>query len=700
MEKKLTYPINESFLHGADYNPEQWNFADEVLDEDFKVMHKAGITSVSIGIFSWSLFEPIEGEFQFEWMDQLMDRLADENIKAFLSTPSGSKPMWLSEKYPEIRRVTKESLRENSGLRHNHCLSSTVYRKKVAVINEQLAKRYKNHPALALWHLGNELQGECYCECCLSRFRSWLENRYQDLRRLNEAWWTRFWNHTFTDWNQIDPRDQSIDGMLIDWKRFTNDLHIEFLQNEIAPLRNHAPGVPVSTNFMGFHLDLDYWRWSKILDIISNDSYPSYDGDSNMWHSAAATSLTHDLMRGLSHGQSWIEMECSPSGINWKSINKLKPRGLHKAEVAQVIAHGGNAVHYFQFRKSRGGAEKFHGAIIDHDSREDKRVLKEVVEVGYWLKSIKDIVKSNSPRSEVVLLHDWESQWALNSSQGIRQPVAKGIDPEDAYHELLKEHHRGWWQASVATDVVCPKLENLKADLKGRKVVLAPALYLLTNSVAKILIAFVEAGGCLILSHMSGVVDEHNRVLQGGLPGHGLNKVAGAKIEELDALFEEESRSIKTSGVLKKLKGDYYITRCFGLLHLEGAQDIATLAEGHWTGSPIASHYKSGKGQVFQLAANFCDAFHKDFVRYLVQELSLECAVAKPMPTGVHATVRINENKKYQFLINYSDQKQTIHLESSEGNQKSIELKPYEVNIERKDINSKNINKKEFSLTL
>ena len=692
---------NPRLLHGADYNPEQWNLATSILDEDFESMRLAGITSVSIGIFSWTLYEPQEGVFQFEWMDQLMDRLASEGVMAFLGTVSGSKPMWMSAKYPEIRRVNKDGVLEQSGLRHNHCPSSKLYCEKVALINEQLAVRYKNHPALAMWHVGNELQGECYCKHCLTRFHEWLEQRYQSLERLNEAWWTRFWNHTFTEWHQIDPRDSSIDGLIIDWKRFNNDLHVEFIENEIAPLKKHTPSIPITTNFMCFHPDLDYWRWSKVLDVVTNDSYPSYDGAPDMWRSAASTSLTHDLMRGLGKGKPWMQIECSPSAINWKPINKLKPRGIHMAESAQVIAHGGNGLHYFQFRKSRGGAEKFHGAILDHDSRTDTRIFKEVAQVGSWLASCNDLAASTSPRAEVAILHDWESQWALNSSEGIRQPVPKGIEthPEDAYHELLKEHHRGWWQASVATDIICPDPKTLEVDLRGRKVVLAPALYMLPETVAKILIDFVETGGCLILSHLSGVVDECNRVLRDGLPGQGLWKIAGAKVEEIDALFEKESRRIETSGILKKLEGNYQITHSYGLLHLEGAQSVVTLTEGHWAGSSIASHCKFGKGHVFQLAANFCDAFHKDFVRYLVQELSLECVVAAPMPTGVHATVRINENKKYQFLINYSDQKQTVRLESSEGNQKSIELKPYEVHLERLEIGSKAISKKKVILT-
>ncbi len=418
--------LNQSVLfYGADYNPEQWHLKESVLSDDFSRMRDAGLTSVSLGIFSWTLYEPEEGRYDFAWMDRLMDRLADEGISVFLATPSGSKPMWMAEKYPEIRRVAPTGLREFSGRRHNHCPSSPVYRKKVAEINGKLAERYKGHPALALWHVSNELQGECFCDICLRRFREWLEERYGSLAELNDAWWARFWNHTFTDWSQIDPRDASIDGLLIDWRRFTNQLHVEFLENEIRPLREHTPDVPVTTNFMGFQSKMDYWRWSELLDVISNDSYPSYDGGEKMWMTAAETSLKHDLIRGLAGGRPWMQIECSPSSVNWKPVNKLKPPGVLLTECAQAVAHGADTIHYFQFRKGRGGQEKFHGAIVDHDDRTDTRIFKEVSEVGSWLQSIKKVTGSTCPRAEVALIHDWVNQWALNSSHGIRQPTSE-----------------------------------------------------------------------------------------------------------------------------------------------------------------------------------------------------------------------------------------------------------------------------------
>jgi beta-galactosidase len=657
----------DRLLHGADYNPDQWMLDPEILNEDFDRMREAGLTTVTVGIFTWTLYELEEGRYTFEWMDRLLDRLAEEGMTAFLCTPSGSKPMWMSAEYPEIRRVNREGQRERSGHRHNHCPSSPFYRKKVAELNTRMASRYANHPAVKLWHISNELQGECFCNHCLDRFRTWLKERYETLENVTAAWWGRFWNHTFADWSQIDPRDTSIDGMQVDWMRFVNTLHVEFLQNEIAPLKQHSPNIPVTTNFMGFKKPLDYWRWAELLDVISNDSYPNYAGEEDMWRKAAGTALVHDLMRGMGKGRPWILMESSPSSVNWKPINKLKPTGVHPMECAQAVAHGADAVLYFQLRKGRGGSEKFHGAIVDHDSRNDTRVFKEVAKVGNWLKENAAVAGSQCPRAEVVLLHDWESQWALNASQGIRQPLTEQKDPRDAYHDLLNDHHRGWWQAGVATDVLWPDAKAFCGQLAGRRIVVASALYMLKPQVADVLLEFVRKGGRLILSHLSGVVDEHNRVLRGGLPGLGLHEAAGAKVEEIDALFEGEIRAVE---LCTDLKGSHHVTRAFGLLKLEGATPLAVLKEGHWQGQTVASRNSYGDGEVFVLAANFDDAFYRAFAAGLAGELDLTRPIPCDLPQGVHAAVREKAGEQHTFLINYSSEPKSVDLS---GMQTSLE---------------------------
>ena len=249
-------------LHGGDWNPEQWLDEPGIIDEDFRLMEKAGCNTFSVGIFSWSHLEPQEGKFTFEWLDRILDGIAARGWNAFLATPSGAKPRWMSEKYPEVRRINADGKREPHGTRHNHCFTSPVFRKKVRLINTRLAARYRAHKALAAWHISNEYNGTCFCELCLAAFRAWCKARYGSLDALNKAWWTSFWSQSFQAWSQIDPRGTPVDGLLLDWDRFTTYQTVDFMKAEVQPLRA-ATKVPITTNMMGVFRGLDYRRFAR-----------------------------------------------------------------------------------------------------------------------------------------------------------------------------------------------------------------------------------------------------------------------------------------------------------------------------------------------------------------------------------------------------------------------------------------------------
>ncbi|WP_304442459.1 beta-galactosidase, partial [Mycobacterium sp. E3298] len=154
------------FMHGADYNPDQWQHDPHVLEEDIRLMKLAGCNVMAVGIFAWAAIEPEEGEFRFEWLDRVLERFEANGIYAWLATPSGARPAWMSERYPEVLRVNAERFRNLHGHRHNHCYSSPVYREKVAIMNGKLAERYDHHPAVVGWHISNEYGGECHCDYC------------------------------------------------------------------------------------------------------------------------------------------------------------------------------------------------------------------------------------------------------------------------------------------------------------------------------------------------------------------------------------------------------------------------------------------------------------------------------------------------------------------------------------------------------
>lgn len=674
MKRPTRLPASEAVLYGADYNPDQWLGQERVLAEDIELMKKAGIRSASIGIFSWTALEPKPGIYNFDWLDATMDRLAQAGLKVFLGTPSGSKPAWLSESHPEIRRVGLDGLREPSGGRHNHCPTSPVYREAVRGINQELARRYGAHPALALWHIGNELHGECHCDLCRAAFQCWLRQRYGTLENLNQSWWTAFWNHTFTDWSQIRTHEPSIDGLSLDWRRFVNDQHVSFLENEMAPLREITPGIPCTTNFMGTHPTSNYWQWAKSMDCISNDHYPLYDDREDTWKKSLGSDFIHSLMRGMAHGDPWILMECSPSTVNWGQINKLKRPGVHRQEVLQAVANGADVVHYFQWRKGRGGREKFHGAVVDHEGSSHSRVFRECAEVGQILQKLAPVVGVRPDRAQVALVFDWESRWALAASSG-----PKKESYGDLYTRTCNEHFRALRTAGIEVDIV-----PFDADLSGYRAVVTPALYLLGQDTARRLTEFVEAGGSWVATYLTGYVDEHNRCWCGGFPGPHLREVFGLWNEEIDYLYDDET--VRIRGCVEGLNGEIKASDVVEVLHAEGAEVLARADSEFYAGQPVILNHGWGKGSTFYLGARLDDDSLAAFYKIAAAKLGLP---RQKLPRGVIRKSRPGIEGPVDFLFNYTKSTVSVDLgdESfqriSDGREISGEtaLGPYETLI-------------------
>jgi beta-galactosidase len=631
-------------LHGGDYNPEQWlKWKDKIWKEDMRLAKLAGINTLSVGIFSWTALEPEEGQYRFEWLDEVMDLLAENGMTAVLATPSGARPAWMSRKYPEVLRVNASRQRNIHGDRHNHCLSSPVYREKTSAINSLLARRYRDHRALGVWHISNEYSGDCHCPLCQAKFRQYLKDKYKTLDALNEAWWSAFWSGTITDWDQIEspggPGSGGHNGIKLDWRRFTTEQFVDFYLNETAPLKKITPETPCTTNLMtaGFS-GIDYFRFAEVLDLVSWDSYPRWTSAEGNAEVGLRTSYAHDLTRSLKR-RPFMLMESCPSATNWRAVAKLHRPGLHMLQSIQALAHGADSVQYFQFRKSRGGPEQHHGAVVDHEGSENTRVFRDVAELGQRLKSLDALVGADTP-ARAALMYDYQVRWALDDAKGFLQE-------NTGYEETVINHYRPFWKRGIPLDLI-----DSRQSLDKYSLVIAPMLYMLREGAADRISAFVRRGGLLVSTYATGYVNESTLAFLGGFPGP-LKETLGIWCEEIDALFPGETNSIEWNGK------SYRAFDLCELIHGRGAEILGSYGGDFYAGSPALTVNNYGQGKAYYIAARTDGDFLDDFYRKIGAEAGLT-PLFDDLPEGVSAQVRGGDEKYFVFLMNFTNREQQV----------------------------------------
>ncbi|WP_050184189.1 beta-galactosidase [Domibacillus robiginosus] len=680
---KKTYTTEAKFmLHGGDYNPDQWLDRPDILADDITFMQLANTNTFSLGIFAWSTLEPEEGVYQFDWLDKVINDIHQIDGRVILATPSGARPAWMSQKYPDVLRVNASRVKQLHGARHNHCFTSEVYREQTQKMNRLLAERYGSHPALLMWHISNEYGGECHCENCQNAFRSWLKEKYNhDIKQLNDAWWGPFWSHTFNDWSQVESPspigENAVHGLNLDWRRFVTDQTISFFENEIVPLKDLTPNIPITTNFMAETHDLipfqslDYSKFAQHLDVISWDAYPAWHND---WESTADLAMKvgfiNDLYRSLKQ-QPFLLMESTPSAVNWHNVNKAKRPGMHLLSSMQMVAHGSDSILYFQWRKSRGSSEKFHGAVVDHDNSTHNRVFQEVAEVGTTLQQLSDVVGTNRP-ADVAILYDWENNWALNDAQGFGRATK-------CYPQTLQQHYRTFWERDIPVDVI-----TKEQDFSSYKLLIIPMLYLVSEETISRLKSFVAGGGTLVMTYISGIVNEYDLTYMGGWH-QDLQEIFGIKPLETDTLYPSDRNRVNYRGQIYELKD--YAT----VIENQSARTEGFYQEDFYAQTPAVTSSQYKQGKAYYIGARLQDDFHRDFYQTLIDELSLAPAFVVQHGRGVSVQVRQAEEKNYIFLMNFTEEEQQVTLKAAvkdmateEELKGNITLAKYEVKIVEK----------------
>lgn len=615
--------------YGADYNPEQWE--SRTWADDVRLMTRAGVNLVSLGIFSWGLVEVADGEFDWGWLDEVVDLLAVNDIAVDLATPTAAPPGWLLAAHPELRPVDQEMRPHWPGARLGWCPSSPVFRRYALRIVRALADRYGHREHVVMWHVSNELgggNGRCYCDVSAEAFRGWLRRRYGTLDALNEAWGTAFWGHTYRDFAHIlPPRGYHFKNpsLVLDFDRFSSDELLAHYLAERTVLKSVTPELPVTTNFMvGAEPDVvDYPRWARHMDIVGNDHY-TRSADPVPEQDVA---FSGDRMRPMTTDRRpWLLMEHSTSAVSWQPRNRAKTRGELIRNSLSHIGHGADGVMFFQWRASRAGAEQFHSAMVPH-AGEETELYHDVCRLGAYLRRLAPVRGSRAPRARIGILFDDEAGWAMS----------KGVKPNNhlAYGRLVRDWHHAFWLLNESIEVVPPW-----ADLTGHQVVVVPGLFLTDDDTAARVTAFAEAGGTVVAGFLSGIVDGNNQVRLGGYPG-AFRDLLGVRCEEFRPLQEGETFV---------LDNGWRGTEWTELLTVRDAEVLARYSGGDLDGRPaITSRSLATGGRAVYVSAGL----DSDALLTLARSFVDPGGVAS-VPDGVEVLVRRNDDEVFTFFVNHT----------------------------------------------
>jgi len=586
--------------YGGDYNPEQW--PEEVWAEDVRLMQRAGVNMATVGVFSWARIQPDEGVFDYDWLDRVIDGLHAGGIKVDLATGTASPPPWAAAKYPAMLTETREGAIRWPGGRQHYAATSPDYRRLAADLVRHTVDRYKDHPAVVLWHINNELGCHAaydYSDQAAAAFRDWLRDRYGTIDALNDAWGTWFWSQHYTDFEQIVPprlAPASVNpGGLLDFRRFSSDALLELLRMERDLIRASGATQPITTNFMGAFQPADYWKWAREVDVISDDNYPDpRDPESFRW-----SAFTRDLMRSLKPGKPWLLMEQAPNAVNWRPNNAPKAPGQMAALSMQAVGRGADGVLFFQWRQAAAGSEKFHSAMLPHAGTET-RTYREIEHLGADLKALGELPAPGG-EARAAIVFDWDAWWAADQPDHPAQ-----FD----YGAEVQAWHAAFHRRNVQVDLVRPDGPFDSYDL-----VVAPSLYLIRDASA--LLAYAESGKVFLATAFTDVVDEHDRFLPGGFTTR-LGPALGVRVTDFE-------------GVGEVTWGDHRGSTLREVLRVDDAEVLSSFADG----APAFTR----KGDAYYLAT-LADADGKDAVVEMLTGRAKIEPVLPDLPSRVEACRR------------------------------------------------------------
>ena len=624
---------------GTAWYPEQW--PESQWDADLSLMEAAHIRFVRIGEFAWSKLEPSEGQYDLDWLQRAVDAAARHHIAVVIGTPSAAPPAWLTSKYPETLRIKEDGRPDQHGNRQQFNWADPKYRELARAMAEQMAKRFGHDPNVIGWQIDNEYASESYGPADKAQFQQWLKARYGTLDNLNDKWTTAYWSETYSDWSQVPIQTTyGNPGLLLSWKRFVSDTWRSYQKNQLDAIRANADHRQfITTNMMGFFDGYDHYTVSQDLDLASWDDYVG-TGQLNPIYNGAA----HDLTRGFLRKNFWV-METQPGFVNWQVNNNSLDKGAVRAMAWHDVGHGADAVSYWQWRSDLNGQEEYHGTLLGADGT-PVPLYAEVARLGTDFAKAGPALAGTTVHSDVAILHSYDAFWAINWQRHNRafDPLAAMV----AYYGAIRA-------LTHSVDIVNPSV-----DLSQYKLVIAPALNVLTDQQAKNLIDYVHNGGHLVLTQRSAMKTIDNALQPQRQPGP-LVPLLGGRVEQFYAL----DTTIPISGAWGSGP-----TNTWAELLSTSTPDTKVLMRygktpiGWLDDQPAAITRKVGNGSITYIGANLEGDTLANAAKWMVADANLHPAFGT-LPPGVDLYIRSDAHHEVWILINFGDTPQTITLPSA-----------------------------------
>jgi len=609
---------------GAAYYPEHW--PESRWPEDIRLMQVAGLNVVRMAEFAWSTMEPAPGEFHFEWLEHAIDLFAEAGIQVVLGTPTAAPPAWLIQQHPDMLAVDDSGRQVQFGNRCHYCVNSPEFHNATRRIVSAMAERFGANPNVIGWQLDNEYNRVCYCECCQKLFQQFLVCKFGSLDALNEHWSTAYWSQTYFAWEQIPvPIGSHNPGLMLEFRHFTTESYRQFQRLQVDTLRPHlSPDVWITHNFMGWFDGFDHYAMSEDLDMASWDWYVGTGS-----HNYLSSGAIHDLTRGFKRHNFWV-METQPGNVNWSPINNSLNKGEARVMAWHAVAHGADAILYWQWRSAPGGQEQLHGTLADQ-SGQTRPFYEEAKALAHDFLATSSLLAGTVPVADVALLNSYDNRWSIHAQRHHR---------DFDYVTHFNHYYRPLAARNIAADVL-----SADASLTDYKLVIAPTLLMLNEARAAQLKAFVENGGHLVLTVRSGMKDDYNALLQLRQPGM-LAEIAGVEVEDYYVLLDPvpvvgEGFSGESQLWAERLKvkdeAGTKIIACYGK------------SNGWLDGQAAITSHPYRKGHVIYVGAYLDEASQQKLIDSIVQSAGVQPLMEAPV--GVEARKRVNSQGGEVFII-------------------------------------------------